>query len=283
VNSTDIVFSNTGDAGYRMVPEDKKHRPGPDEVPRSFPAKLLALLISRYEGEAAPLLVLPCELVSGNGHVLRGLLGELADHWSESAGFKHWLTHEVTICDTLVDRIVSEAIEPIGAIAEPYALWAIQREPGMAEPFRHRSVVYAEDLEPYLRLKLHILNLGHTYIADIWRREARPEPETVREIFVDSGVRGRLLSLYDQEILPGFAARGLGPQAQAYVDATLERFENPFLNHRISDIFGNHCVKVERRAKAFVSWVHAVDPTLPLPRLEEITKATGLPPRSFAG
>jgi tagaturonate reductase len=58
-NSTDIVFSNTGDGGYGMDPEDAKCRPGDGEVPRSFPAKLLALLISRYEGEAAPLLVLP--------------------------------------------------------------------------------------------------------------------------------------------------------------------------------------------------------------------------------
>ena len=51
-------------------------RPGAGEVPRSFPAKLLALLIGRYERSGAPLLVLPCELVSRNGHVLRELLGQ---------------------------------------------------------------------------------------------------------------------------------------------------------------------------------------------------------------
>jgi tagaturonate reductase len=277
-DATEIVFSNTGDSGYRVDAERARRRPDVGEVPNSFPEKLLALLIGRYERGAAPLQILPCELVSLNGRVLRGLLNELADHWGESQGFRSWLVQEVTICDTLVDRIVSEAIEPIGAIAEPYALWAIQREPDLVEPFRHSNVVYTDDLEPYLRLKLHILNLSHTYFADIWRREGRPTEETVREIIADADVRARILSLFDDEILPGFAARGLGPQAEAYLVSTLERFENPFLKHRISDIFDGHRMKVERRAKAFLDWVHAADPTLSLPRLEEFTKATLSPP-----
>jgi tagaturonate reductase len=274
-NSTDIVFSNTGDGGYLIDSEDAKRRPDTGEVPHNFPAKLLALLIRRYERGGAPLLMLPCELVSRNGDVLRALLVGLADQWGESVAFKRWLTHAVTICNTLVDRIVSEAIEPIGAVAEPYALWAIQRQPDLIEPFEHPNVVYTDDLEPYLRLKLHILNLGHTYIADFWSREARPARETVREIFADSAVRARLMSLFDDEILLGFAARGLEPEAQAYWDATIERFDNPFLDHRIADIFENHRVKVDRRAKEFVAWVRAVHPTLPLPRLEALIAAAG--------
>ena len=187
-NSTEVVFSNTGDNGYGLDPGEAMRRPGAGEVPRSFPAKLLALLISRYERGGAPLLVLPCELVIRNGHVLRDLLGQTADQWGEGADFKLWLTRAVTICDTLVDRIVSEAIEPIGEVAEPYALWAVQRECGMGEPFQHPDVVYTDDLEPYLRLKLHILNLSHTYFADIWRREARSEEVTVREIIADADI-----------------------------------------------------------------------------------------------
>ena len=272
--SADIVLSNTGDAGYGIAPDDVRRRPEAGEVPQSFPAKLLALLIRRYERHGAPLLVLPCELIRQNGRVLRGVLSELADHWGLDPKFNRWFAGEVTICDTLVDRIVSEAIEPIGAIAEPYALWAIQREPGLIEPFRHSNVVYTDDLEPYLRLKLHILNLGHSYIADIWRREARPASETVREIVAEPGIRGRLLSLFQDEILAGFAARGLGPQAQSYWDTTIERFDNPFLEHRVRDIFENHGVKVERRANAFVSWVRAVHPALRLPLLEAHIAAT---------
>jgi len=270
VAQTEIVISNVGDAGYRIAPEDEA-RPATGRPPRSFPAKLLCLLSERFQRTAAPLTMLPCELISHNGRALRALLADLAHRWGESASFKTWLASQVTICDTLVDRIVSEPIEPVGAIAEPYALWAIQREPGMQAPFQHADVVYTDDLEPFMRLKLHILNLGHTFLAEIWRGEARAE--TVRELMGDPTVRARLLSLYDDEVLPGFAARGMADRARDYVGATLDRFDNPYLNHRVSDIFDNHPLKVQRRVADFIAWARACDPGLALPRLEAFADA----------
>ncbi len=227
--------------------EDRLHRPAAGVVPKSYPAKLLALLVHRFQNGAAPLLILPCELVSDNGEVLRQLLAGLSDTWNESPEFKAWLAASVMICDTLVDRIVSEPIEPIGAVAEPYGLWAIKRQPGFEPPLQHPSIIYTDDLEPFLRLKLHILNLGHTYLAQIWQAEQRRPDETVREMLSVQNIKQRLLSLYDDEVIPGFAARGMGDAATRYVATTLERFENPFLNHRVSDIAQNHAIKIERR------------------------------------
>jgi hypothetical protein len=40
---------------------------------------------------------------------------------------------------------------------------------------------------------------------------------------------------------------------RAYHSVTLECFGKPFLGHRICDLIESHVVKVERRAKAFVS------------------------------
>ena len=134
-------------------------------------------------------MILPCELVSDNGEVLRQLLAGLSDAWNESPEFKAWLAGSVMICDTLVDRIVSEAIEPIGAVAEPYGLWAIKRQPGFVPPLQHPSITYTDDLEPFLRLKLHILNLGHTYLAQIWQAEKRRPDETVREMLADPDIK----------------------------------------------------------------------------------------------
>ena len=165
------------------------------------------------------------------------------------------LAAAVDWADTLVDRIVSEALEPIGAVAEPYAVWVIERRPGLVLPCEHPCIIVADDLEPFERLKLHILNLGHTVLADIWRREARPGDETVRAILADPAVRGRLDAVYRDEVVPGFAVRGMRGEAEAYVGATMERFLNPFLAHRIADIAQNHAAKVERRIAAFLGWV----------------------------
>ena len=171
------MVSNVGEGGYGISAEDRLHRPAAGVIPKSYPAKVLpALLIYRFQNGAAPLLILPCELVSDNGEVLRQLLAGLSDAWNECAEFKAWLAASVTICDTLVDRIVSEPIEPIGAVAEPYGLWAIKRQPGFEPPLQHPSITYTDDLEPFLRLKLHILNRGDPYLAQIWQAENRTGP-----------------------------------------------------------------------------------------------------------
>ncbi len=270
VHETEIVVSNVGDAGYALQSGGGVRPDIADTAPAGFVSKLLALLLRRFEAGGAPLLILPCELISNNGQVLRQLLKGLSDDWALSVEFKAWLAGSVVICDTLVDRIVSEALEPIGAVGEPYALWAIQRAPGFEVPFIHPAVVITDALEPYLRLKLHILNLGHTYLAGIWKSQGRPPGEFVREILSDPAIRNGLLDLYGREIIPGFAAHGMEEEAGRYMAMTLERFDNPYLNHRISDIFENHAIKIERRARDFVRWVRNRNSNVSFPQLEAL-------------
>ena len=248
------VVSNTGDMGYAVAEADR----GPallDGVPASFPGKLTRLLHARWRAGGRPITILPCELVNRNGQVLQALVLELAAQAALPEGFRDWLREGVTWTDTLVDRIVSEALEPVGAVAEPYAIWVIERRPGLVPPCTHPAIVLAEELEPHERLKLHILNLGHTVLADLWLREGRRADETVREILADTAVADRLSRIYREEVLPGFARKGMGAQAEAYAANTLDRFRNPFLNHRIADIAQNHATKVERRIGAFLHWL----------------------------
>ena len=249
----EFIISNTGETGYKTWP-DKDGFAGGDQVPRSFPAKLAALLVKRWQASGRPLVILPCELMTGNGRVLRQIVIDCAKQNGVTPDFLKWLDTHVAFAETLVDRIVSEPIEPIGAVAEPYALWAIKRAPGVRLPCTHESIVLTDDLEPYERLKLHILNLGHTFLAEIWQREGRPTDETVRVILADASIRARLDALYQNEVLPGFAANGAGDEARTYVATTLERFLNPFLDHRIADIAQHHPEKVARRIHAFLTW-----------------------------
>lgn len=272
---TEIIISNVGETGYDLDINDQAVFELPETAPKSFPMKLLALLFHRFENGAKPLLILPCELVSNNGQVLRTLILRISQDLHKGVAFRNWLNESVIFCDTLVDRIVSEAIDPIGAIGEPYGLWAIKREPRLVEPLQHPCIIYTDDLEPYLRLKLHILNLGHTLLAEIWQTENRPQDETVRAILQNSHVRQRLLDLYHDEIIPGFAERGMGAQAVDYVKITIERFENPFLNHRLSDIAQNHRYKIERRMTDFMSWVRKQNSAMRFNTLEAIVAGGG--------
>lgn len=266
----DIFISNTGEAGYDIPAEDRfAGLASAEPLPRSFPAKLLQLLHHRWANGARGLAVFPCELINRNGRVLKGLLLELARETGAENQFIGWLAAQ-PFADSLVDRIVATPLEPAGAIAEPYALWAIEKQPGLPTPVEHPQVVMTDDLEPYERLKLHILNLGHTVLADLWHHAGRPEDETVKAILADDAVRAMLDRVYAEEILPGFAANGLGRQAEAYIATTLDRFRNPFLEHRIADIFGNHALKVERRIVAFMDWGRAAGATTATPVLDGV-------------
>ncbi len=149
--------------------------------------------------------------------------------------------------NSLVDRIVSEPIEPIGAIAEPYALWAIEKADGLTLPCEHEDIVVTDDLARYEHLKLYLLNLGHTFIAEQWLKGSRPKDEIVLEAMQDETIRNELEAVWHEEVLPVFAADGLGEQAEAYVASVRERFLNPFLKHRIADIASNHDEKKRRR------------------------------------
>ena len=91
----------------------------------------------------------------------------------------------------------------------------------------------------------------------------------MKEILAAPAIRQRLDAVYRDEVVPGFAAHGMGEEAKAYVETTMGRFLNPYLEHRIADIAGNHALKIERRIKAFLDWAGT-----PAPTLEAIVHAT---------
>src|SRR3984957_9297059 len=258
------AVANTADRGYETDRDDRPDA-GP---PRSFPAKLAKLLLARHQAGAGPITLFPCELTPTNGQVLRGVVLEMLDRWQAPETARRWVGEECLWVNSLVDRIVSEPLEPLGAVAEPYALWAIEDQPGLELPCRHPAIVVAADLKPYERLKLFILNLGHTYLAEIWTKEGGAAGLTVREAIADKATRAKLDALYEEEVLPVFAGIGMGDEADAYLETVIERFSNPFLNHRLSEIFTNHEAKKQRRFGGLIDLAKTSGVNTTLPRLK---------------
>jgi tagaturonate reductase len=258
--SVPIIISNTGDRGYDLDERDGPHLLGDMHgVPKSFPAKLTVLLAHRWRaGIEQPLSLFPCELIEKNGARLRELVVGLAGQWGLPAAFAEWLDQTCRFANSLVDRIVAEPILPVGAVAEPYALWAIEKQEGLTLPCAHPAIVLTADLSVYERLKLQFLNLGHSYLAERWKRDRRPAGEIVREAMEDPALRTDLEAVWAEEVLPVFVADGLGPLAEAYVASVRDRFLNPFLKHRLADIADNHDAKTLRRMRPVVERADAL-------------------------
>ena len=265
-----VVVSNTGDTGWALDAAD-----GPPclaaraAAPASFPAKLLVLLHDRWQAQPqAPLTLLPCELVSRNGERLRELVVALARGWSLDAEFLAWLAEQPVWANSLVDRIVSQALDPVGAVAEPYALWAIEAQPRLQLPCRHPSILLTDDLARFERRKLFLLNLAHTLLAQQWMAQPQPAADmTVLQAMQAPPFRGVVDAAWADEVLPVFDALGDGAGARAYLVELRDRLLNPFLAHRLADIAQNHAQKVARRIEPCIALARTLVPGLPQPRL----------------
>jgi tagaturonate reductase len=278
VENVRVIVSNTGDAGYRLDEHDSVELLADDRaVPRSFPAKLLTLLYSRWRERAHDgVSIFPCELVANNGDTLRDIVLGLATQWSLSDAFVDYLRNRCIWANSLVDRIVSEPIDPVGAVAEPYALWAIERHAGMTLPCTHENIVLTDDLQSHERLKLFLLNLGHSWLAEQWLAEQRSLSETVLDAMNDTRTRAEVEAVWQEEVLPVFEALGMGARAEEYLASVRERFGNPYLDHRLADIAQNHIAKVKRRALPLIELANTLPLQIEQPRLRRLLSKRGL-------
>src|SRR5262245_38738253 len=71
------IISNTTEVGYTLDPKDQES----DRPPRSFPAKLQAVLYERFRAGGSGLTVIPCELFENNADLLHKLVQDLAESW----------------------------------------------------------------------------------------------------------------------------------------------------------------------------------------------------------
>ncbi len=239
------ILSNTTEAGFVLEEADAVRG---SDAPVSFPAKLLAVLLARYEAGQPGVIVLPCELIENNGVRLRDLVLEQAARWSVEPAAVAWITNECRWLNNLVDRIVPGppvehpllGSDPLLLAAEPFAFWAIEDPQGCG--FDHPAIAACADISSYYLRKVRILNGAHSALV------CRALPmgiETVREAVEHPEVGPWLEKLLFTEIVPVLEDRCEDPEG--FARATLDRFRNPFFEHRLSAIALNHEAKVAVR------------------------------------
>jgi tagaturonate reductase len=227
---------------------------------------LSVLLESRVRADLPGVTILPCELVEANGDRLRNLvLTDARERGVDPAvldrigGSNHWTV-------TLVDRITtvpSEAesaarSDPFAVVVEPYAAWIVQAAPDARIP-EHPAVQRTSDVAPYALRKIRILNGAHTALVE----RTRHDPDlVVREAMADPAISAWLEALLREEVVPTLADRIV--DGDGFVRTVLERFRNPFQDHRLRDIAAGHGDKMAVRL---------------LPTYDEHVARFGRPPR----
>ncbi|HEX4589764.1 MAG TPA: tagaturonate reductase, partial [Gemmataceae bacterium] len=247
-----FILSNTTEAGYAVDASDAATPPRADAPgsPRSFPAKLTAVLFKRWQARQLGVTIMPCELIEDNAVKLRALVLQLASAWTLPAEFTRCVEADCVWLSSLVDRIVPGppadhpllSRDPLVLMAEPFAFWALEAKPHAARWAEHPAILRTTDVKPYFLRKVRILNGAHTALV---AKVGLKRFETVREALDDEATRTWLERLLFEEIVPTLEGRVDSPEQ--FARQTIERFRNPFLRHRLETIAVNQAEKREIR------------------------------------
>lgn len=267
-----IIASNTTEAGIAFDAACKFD----DAPPAAFPAKLTRFMYERFKDNRKGFVILSCELIDDNGKELLKCVEEYAKLWALGDDFVAWVREENIFCSTLVDRIVTgyprgeaeELCEALGyqdnliVTAETFGFWVIEGPSALeAElPFKEAGlpVVITDNHKPYKERKVRILNGAHTsmvlgaYLAGF---------DIVRDCMGDEVVSGFMNKAIFDEIIPTLSLPK--DELVEFANSVKDRFNNPYIDHKLLDISLNSTSKLKARILPTVKDYVAKFGTLP--------------------
>jgi tagaturonate reductase len=258
-----LIISNTTEVGIQYVAND----PISGVSPKSFPAKLLAFLVARFDhfnGSAeSGMVIVPTELIINNGDALKDIVLKLAADHQLPAAFITWLNTHNHFCNSLVDRIVPGAPDAqtnaaicadLGytdknlIISEVYSLWAIQGGSRVKDVLSFAKadagVVIAEDIEIYRELKLRLLNGTHTLMCGMSYLLGF---RLVKDVMANGYLSKLVMNLMLSELALAIPYKMDFKVADRFGRSVLDRFRNPFINHKLIDITVQYTTKMRMR------------------------------------
>ncbi|MBE6935789.1 MAG: tagaturonate reductase [Ruminococcaceae bacterium] len=252
-----FIASNTTEAGIAFDPACKFD----DKPAASFPGKLTQFLYERWKTGGRGFWILSCELIDNNGRELLECVRKYCELWKLEPEFTAWVERENHFCSTLVDRIVTGYprndadamnlangfIDQNLVTAECFGLWVIEAPDSLKDelPIEKAGlpIVVAADHTPYKQRKVRILNGAHTgmilgaYLAG---------QDIVRDCMHDSIIRKYTDKLIFDEIIPSVTTLP-AEELKEFAASVADRFENPYIDHRLLDIALNSVSKWRAR------------------------------------
>ena len=256
----EVVISNTTEAGISYLEGCSID----DLPPKSFPAKVTQLLYRRYKkfngDKNKGLLFLPVELIDNNGYELKKLVLRYASEWGLEKEFISWVEECNRFTSTLVDRIVtgypreeSDKLEKelgyedkLIVTSELFNLWVIEGKSEWKKYFNitgeGTNVVWTDDVTPYKKRKVRILNGGHTSMV----LAAYLSGHKIVKECMDNPVFYKYLdNLIYKEIIPTIDMDE--NDLKEFAESVKYRFNNGFVKHKLLDISLNSVSKFKAR------------------------------------
>jgi fructuronate reductase len=240
------------DLDHPEIRHDLRH---PD-APRSAIGLLVAALRARRLAGQRPFVVLSCDNLPRNGHLLAGLIQDFAA--AGDGALAKWIEAEVACPATMVDRIVPAMTEadPRDAEAatglvdaapvshEPFRQWVIEdRFNGNDRPaWELAGAQIVPNVAPFEHMKLRLLNGAHSAMAYLGYLSGC---ETIYDTISDPVLHRYTQRLWD-EIIP-VVPPPPGVDLRDYTVSLADRFGNPTVRHRTWQIAMDGSQKLPQR------------------------------------
>jgi fructuronate reductase len=219
----------------------------------------LAAALRRRHRSDAPLTVLSCDNLVGNGALLHRLVTEFVERSvpePERSGLLDWCAARVRFPGSMVDRIVPRTTDGHRQLmrrtgltdtapvpAEPFSMWVVEDDFATPRPAWDRAgVILTDDVHGYEVLKIRMLNGTHSLLAYLGMLAGAPTIDTAT---ADDDVRAAAEAFLDE--VAGTCAVPAEVSLPDYRASLLQRFANRAIGHRTSQVGTDGSLKVPAR------------------------------------
>lgn len=223
--------------------------------PKTIYGFLTAALRERRKKELPPFTILSCDNIQHNGDVARKMI--LAFTKKQDADLAAWIAREVSFPNTMVDRITpvttAATIDYLKAkfdindswpvICEPFIQWVIEDDFSNGRPpLEKLGVQFVPDVSPYEKMKIRLLNAGHSVLGILGAIHGYPTIDTCMEDAVFAEFMRQFMDKEATPILGDIQGIDLGK----YKDSLEERFANPNIKDSVSRICSESSAKLPK-------------------------------------
>lgn len=199
----------------------------------------------RRKAGTAPVTVLSCDNLQGNGDIAKRML--LAFCERRNPGLAKWIGQNITFPNSMVDRITPRTTQAeldfvrndfgladnCPVVCESFRQWFIEDEFCNERPLLENvGVQITSDVRPYERMKLRLLNAGHSALGYLGYLAGF---RLIHDAALDKDFSAYLRRMMDREVTP-LLGDIPGVNLDEYKDSLLKRFSNQTIQDQVKRI-----------------------------------------------
>ncbi|MBT8298524.1 MAG: mannitol dehydrogenase family protein, partial [Maribacter sp.] len=261
---TKIVSLTITEGGYNFNPAtgefdfentDIQHELKHPDEPRTVYGFLMESLRRRRDAKLPPFTIMSCDNIEHNGDVARKMMLSFAG--KQDSALADWIEREVCFPNSMVDRITPVTTQADMAqiekayrikdewpvTCEPFIQWVVEDKFSNGRPeFEKVGVQFVPDVKPYEKMKLRLLNAGHSVLGILGAIHGH---QTINACMEDRTFVTFLRAFMDKEATP-ILDEVIGIDLESYKDSLEERFANPNIKDKVSRICSESSAKLPK-------------------------------------